>query len=51
MVAALVLVLSVAFYSIRWDDDTLTSGRVLVAQGDWVNPPCLFAPASDLRAR
>ncbi|HVG65853.1 MAG TPA: hypothetical protein VND02_07260 [Actinomycetota bacterium] len=42
---------SVAFYSIRWDDDTLTSGRVLVAQGDWVNPPCLFAPASDLRAR
>jgi hypothetical protein len=41
----------VAFYSIRWDDDTLTSGRVLVAQGDWVNPPCLFAPASDLRAR
>jgi hypothetical protein len=42
---------TVAFYSIRWDDDTLTSGRVLVAQGDWVNPPCLFAPASDLRAR
>jgi hypothetical protein len=22
---------SVAFYTIRWDDDTLTSGRVLVA--------------------
>jgi hypothetical protein len=42
---------SVAFYSIRWDDDTLSSGRVLVALGDWVNPPCLFAPASDLRAR
>jgi hypothetical protein len=42
---------TVAFYSIRWDDDTLTSGRVLVAQGDWVNPTCLFAPASDLRAR
>jgi hypothetical protein len=42
---------SVAFYSVRWDDDTLTSGRVLVAQGDWINPPCLFAPASDLRAR
>jgi hypothetical protein len=42
---------SVAFYSIRWDDDTLSSGRVLVAQGDWVNPPCLFTPASDLRAR
>ena len=42
---------SVASYSIRWDDNTLTSGRFLVAQGDWVNPPCLFAPASDLRAR
>ena len=42
---------SVAFYSIRWDDDTLTSGRVLVALGDWVNPICLFTPASDLRAR
>jgi hypothetical protein len=42
---------TVAFYSIRWDDDTLTSGRVLVALGDWVNPTCLFAPASDLRAR
>jgi len=42
---------SVAFYAIRWDDDTLSSGRVLVALGDWVNPPCLFAPASDLRAR
>ena len=42
---------SVAFYSIRWDDNTLTSGRVLVALGDWVNPICLFTPASDLRAR
>jgi hypothetical protein len=42
---------SVAFYSIRWDDDTLTSGRVLVAQGDWLNPTCLVTPASDLRAR
>ncbi len=31
--------------------DTLTSGRVLVAQGDWLNPPCLLTPASDLRAR
>ena len=42
---------SVAFYTIRWDDDTLTSGRVLVAQGDWVNPICMVAPASDLRVR
>jgi hypothetical protein len=42
---------SVAFYTIRWDDDTLTSGRVLVALGDWLNPPCLVAPASDLRVR
>src|SRR4029453_5943345 len=40
---------SVAFYSIRWDDDTLSSGRVLVAQGDWVNPTCLVTPASDPR--
>ena len=42
---------SVAFYSIRWDDNTLTSGRVLVAQGDWVNPICMVTPVSDLRAR
>jgi hypothetical protein len=42
---------SVAFYSIRWDDDTLTSGRVLVALGDWLNPICLLTPTSDLRAR
>jgi hypothetical protein len=42
---------SVAFYSIRWDDDTLSSGRVLVAQGDWLNPPCLLTPASELRTR
>lgn len=42
---------SVAFYTIRWDDNTLTSGRVLVAQGDWVNPICQMTPASDLRAR
>ena len=42
---------SVAFYTIRWDDNTLTSGRVLVAQGDWLNPICLVTPASDLRAR
>lgn len=42
---------SVAFYTIRWDDNTLTSGRVLVAQGDWVNPICLVTPTSDLRVR
>ena len=42
---------SVAFYTIRWDDNTLTSGRVLVALGDWVNPICMVAPASDLRVR
>jgi hypothetical protein len=42
---------SVAYYSIRWDDDTLTSGRVLVALGDWLNPICLLTPASDLRVR
>jgi hypothetical protein len=42
---------SVAYYSIRWDDDRLTSGRVLVALGDWLNPICLLTPTSDLRAR
>jgi hypothetical protein len=42
---------SVAFYTIRWDDNTLTSGRVLVALGDWVNPICMVAPTSDLRVR
>ena len=42
---------SVAYYTIRWDDDTLTSGRVLTAQGDWVNPICTVTPASDLRVR
>ena len=42
---------SVAYYTLRWDDDTLTSGRVLVALGDWLNPPCLLTPTSDLRVR
>ena len=42
---------SVAFYTIRWDDNTLSSGRVLVALGDWLNPICLLTPTSDLRAR
>ena len=40
-----------AFYTIRWDDNTLTSGRVLVALGDWLNPVCMVTPLSDLRAR
>jgi hypothetical protein len=34
---------TVAVYTIRWDDDTLTSGRQLVALGDWLNltnPSC-----------
>jgi hypothetical protein len=42
---------SVAYYSIRWDDNALTSGQVLVAPGDWVNPTCLLTPATDLLAR
>ena len=42
---------SVAYYTIRWDDDNLSSGRVLVALGDWVNPICTVTPASDLRVR
>jgi hypothetical protein len=42
---------SVAFYTIRWDDDTLTSGQVLVAPGDWLNPVCTATALSDLRAR
>jgi hypothetical protein len=42
---------SVAFYTIRWDDDTLTSGQVLVAPGDWLNPVCMATALSDLRVR
>ena len=42
---------SVAFYTIRWDDNTLSSGRVLVALGDWLNPICLLTPTSNLRVR
>jgi hypothetical protein len=38
-------------YTIRWDDNTLTSGRFLVALGDWLNPVCMATPVSDLRAR
>ena len=40
-----------ASYTIRWDDNTLTSGRFLTAQGDWLNPVCMVTPLSDLRAR
>ena len=49
--AALCLWFSVASYSIRWDDNTLTSGRFLVALGDWLNPVCTVTPLSDLRVR
>lgn len=42
---------SVVFYSIRWPDNTLTSGKSLAAPGDWVNPVCTVVPLSDLRAR
>jgi hypothetical protein len=38
-------------YTIRWDDDTLTSGRFLVALGDWLNPVCTATPLSDLKLR
>ena len=40
-----------ASYTIRWDDNTLTSGRFLTAQGDWLNPVCMLTPLSDLQAR
>ena len=40
-----------ASYTIRWDDNTLTSGRFLTAQGDWLNPVCMVTPLSDLRVR
>jgi hypothetical protein len=49
--AAFCLWFSVASYSIRWDDNTLTSGRFLVALGDWLNPICMATPVSDLRVR
>jgi hypothetical protein len=49
--SALCLWFSVASYSIRWDDNTLSSGRFLVAPGDWLNPICMATPLSDLRAR
>jgi hypothetical protein len=42
---------SVGFYTIRWDDDTLSSGRFLVAQGDWLNPICVLTPTAQLRTR
>ena len=40
-----------ASYTIRWDDNPLTSGRFLTAQGDWLNPVCMVTPLSDLRVR
>jgi hypothetical protein len=49
--AAFCLWFSNASYTIRWDDDTLTSGRFLTALGDWLNPICTVAPLSDLRVR
>jgi type II secretory pathway pseudopilin PulG len=49
--SALCLWFSNVSYSIRWDDDTLSSGRFLVALGDWLNPVCLATPLSDLRVR
>ena len=49
--AAFCLWFSNASYTIRWDDNTLTSGRFLTAQGDWLNPVCMVTPLSDLRAR
>ena len=42
---------SVGYYTIRWDDDTLTSSKFLIARGDWVNPICQVTTVSDLRAR
>ena len=42
---------TVAFYTIRWDDDTLSSGRSLVALGSWLNPMCQLISAAQRRAR
>jgi hypothetical protein len=42
---------SVVFYSIRWPDGSLTSGKSLTAPGAWVNPVCSETSLSDLRAR
>jgi hypothetical protein len=42
---------TVAFYTIRWDDDTLSSGRSLVALGSWLNPMCQLTSAAQRRAR
>ena len=42
---------SVGYYTIRWDDDTLTSSKFMIARGDWVNPICQVTTVSDLRAR
>ena len=42
---------TVAFYTIRWDDDTLSSGRSLVVLGSWLNPMCQLTSAAQRRAR
>jgi hypothetical protein len=42
---------TVAFYTIRWDDDTLSSGRSLVGLGSWLNPMCQLTSAAQRRAR
>ena len=43
---------SVGYYTIRWDDNTLTSGRFLIGAGRLGQPdlPCSLR-LSDLRAR
>ena len=42
---------TVAFSTIRWDDDTLRSGRSLVALGSRLNPMCQLTSAAQRRAR
>ncbi|HET7516732.1 MAG TPA: hypothetical protein VFN05_03345 [Actinomycetes bacterium] len=42
---------TVAFYTIRWDDDTLSSGRSLEAPGSWLNPMCQLTSAAQRRTR
>jgi hypothetical protein len=42
---------TVAFFTIRWDDDTLTSNQVLVVPGDWFNPVCGATPTAQLQQR
>ena len=42
---------SVAYYTIRWEEARFRVAGLWMAQGDWLNPPCLLTPTSDLRAR